>query len=141
MNKQAIKTIAIGSDHGGFALKEKLKIYLSDQGYDLTDCGTSGTESVDYPKYAYIPEPLAHFLAHPDSITIGAGLSGKGQILSDAYAHAQKYFLEYSRLPPATRWENLSHFVRWNYKSHVLTKQTCKKIGKFLRRHIQSFLK
>jgi glycosyltransferase involved in cell wall biosynthesis len=89
--------------------------------------------SLDYPKYAYIPEPLAHFLAHPGSITIVAGLSGRKQMLIDTYANAKKYFLKRSGLPPTTIWEDLSHFIRWHYKSHTLATQTCKKIRKFLR--------
>jgi len=45
--------IAIGADHGGFELKEKLKKYLTDNNISVEDCGTHSTESVDYPKYAY----------------------------------------------------------------------------------------
>lgn len=44
--------IAIGSDHGGFELKEILKKHLSENGYELIDCGTEGTSSVDYPDFA-----------------------------------------------------------------------------------------
>jgi ribose 5-phosphate isomerase B len=44
--------VAIGADHGGFALKEDLKAYLRDLGYEPVDCGTSGTEAVDYPDFA-----------------------------------------------------------------------------------------
>lgn len=43
--------IAIASDHGGFKLKEKIKQYLLDRGYDTTDLGTYSEESVDYPEY------------------------------------------------------------------------------------------
>lgn len=43
--------IYIGSDHAGFALKEELKNYLSAK-FSVTDCGTYGTESVDYPDFA-----------------------------------------------------------------------------------------
>ena len=46
------KTIAIGADHGGFSLKEILKTYLSEEGYQVVDCGTKGTDSVDYPDFA-----------------------------------------------------------------------------------------
>jgi ribose 5-phosphate isomerase B len=46
-------TVAIGADHGGFALKEILKTYLAGLGYTLTDCGTHSTEPVDYPDLAY----------------------------------------------------------------------------------------
>ena len=49
------RNIAIGADHGGFALKNELKTYLSNQGYLITDCGTNvpPPASVDYPKFAY----------------------------------------------------------------------------------------
>ena len=43
--------IAIGSDHGGFELKEYLKQMLAAV-HELTDVGTNGLESVDYPDYA-----------------------------------------------------------------------------------------
>jgi len=45
-------TIAIGSDHGGYELKEDLKNYLREMGKEIIDCGTSGTEAVDYPVFA-----------------------------------------------------------------------------------------
>ncbi len=44
--------IAIGSDHGGYNLKEKIKDYLFDIGYVYKDFGTYSTASVDYPDYA-----------------------------------------------------------------------------------------
>lgn len=45
--------IAIGSDHGGFELKEQIKSKLQDLGYSIVDCGTDSTASVDYPKFAH----------------------------------------------------------------------------------------
>ncbi len=45
--------IAIGADHGGFELKEKLKKYISEKDIDIEDCGTYSSDPVDYPKYAY----------------------------------------------------------------------------------------
>lgn len=44
-------TVAIGSDHGGYTLKEHLKDYLSKKGYSLMDVGCHGLESCDYPIY------------------------------------------------------------------------------------------
>ncbi len=45
-------SIALGSDHGGFELKEHLKVYLQSQGYTVIDVGTDSTASVDYPVFA-----------------------------------------------------------------------------------------
>jgi ribose 5-phosphate isomerase B len=47
------RTIALGADHGGFRLKERLAFRLREQGWEVTDCGTDSTESVDYPDFAY----------------------------------------------------------------------------------------
>lgn len=47
------KHIAIGSDHGGFFLKEKLRVYLKKKGYTVKDAGCFNQESCDYPTYAY----------------------------------------------------------------------------------------
>jgi len=47
------KVIALGADHGGFAMKETLKAYLQELGYAIKDCGTFSSESVDYPDFAY----------------------------------------------------------------------------------------
>lgn len=48
------RRVAIGSDHGGFALKEILRKAIADElGWDVHDCGThSGTDAVDYPDFA-----------------------------------------------------------------------------------------
>ena len=44
--------IALGSDHGGFALKEHVKAYLEGKGIPCKDFGTYSTESCDYPAFA-----------------------------------------------------------------------------------------
>jgi len=44
--------IAIGSDHGGFELKEKLMEHLSERGLEYKDFGTYSSASCDYPVYA-----------------------------------------------------------------------------------------
>ena len=46
------KNIAIGSDHGGFELKERLKTVLLEAGYAVTDVGCPSLASVDYPDIA-----------------------------------------------------------------------------------------
>ncbi len=42
----------IGSDHAGYDLKESVKKYLLKKGYQIEDCGTHSTDSVDYPLFA-----------------------------------------------------------------------------------------
>ena len=44
--------IAIGSDHGGYKLKEEIKKYLSEIGIEYKDFGTDSEERTDYPIYA-----------------------------------------------------------------------------------------
>lgn len=41
--------IAMGCDHGGYALKEALKQYLTAQGHEIADCGCYTPERCDYP--------------------------------------------------------------------------------------------
>lgn len=45
--------IAIGSDHGGFELKENIKKYLEDKHIAYHDFGTDSKDAVDYPDFAY----------------------------------------------------------------------------------------
>lgn len=46
--------IALGSDHGGFEIKEAIKKHLTEKGIPFRDFGCFDTESVDYPNYAGI---------------------------------------------------------------------------------------
>ena len=45
--------ISVGADHRGFELKERIKIYLTELGHEVTDFGTDSTESVDYPDFGF----------------------------------------------------------------------------------------
>jgi ribose 5-phosphate isomerase B len=45
--------IALGADHGGFELKEKLRPRLAALGHEIADFGTNSTESCDYPDFAH----------------------------------------------------------------------------------------
>ncbi len=49
----AERRVALGADHGGFALKEVLKGYIEEElGWTVHDCGTWSTDAVDYPDFA-----------------------------------------------------------------------------------------
>lgn len=44
--------IALGSDHGGYELKQEIKKYLDEKGYEYHDYGSYDEKSTDYPIYA-----------------------------------------------------------------------------------------
>lgn len=44
--------ISLGSDHGGYELKEEIKKYLDEIGIEYKDCGTDSKERTDYPIFA-----------------------------------------------------------------------------------------
>ena len=46
--------VALGSDHGGYLLKEELEDYLRELGYTPVDFGTHSAESVDYPDFGLL---------------------------------------------------------------------------------------
>jgi len=68
------RRVAIGADHGGFALKQRLKAHLQDRGYEVHDCGTTGTEAVDYPDFAHA---VARRVAAGES-DVGVAIDGAG---------------------------------------------------------------
>jgi len=43
--------IALAADHAGYLLKDELVAWLREQGHDVSDLGTNGPASVDYPLY------------------------------------------------------------------------------------------
>lgn len=69
------QVVALGADHGGYALKEDLKTFLGELGYQVVDCGTFGTASVDYPDLAYaVARLVAEERAWRGIIVDGAGI-------------------------------------------------------------------
>lgn len=68
-------TVAVGADHGGFALKEKLGFRLRESGYEVIDCGTDSAEAVDYPDYAVaVARNVATGAADVGVMVDGAGI-------------------------------------------------------------------
>lgn len=67
--------IAIGSDHGGFELKEFLKEDLKETEIEFVDCGTDSTESVDYPDFGQaVGEAVAGGKADLGIVICGTGI-------------------------------------------------------------------
>ena len=52
--------IALAADHAGYLLKDELAAWLREKGHDVSDLGTNGPESVDYPEFG---AKLARFIA------------------------------------------------------------------------------
>lgn len=48
-----MQKVALASDHAGYELKEFLKPYLEEKGYEVIDFGTNSEASCDYPDYAH----------------------------------------------------------------------------------------
>lgn len=67
--------IAIGSDHAGYSLKERLKTWLAADGHRVIDHGTHSTESVDYPDYAAaVAESVGSGEAERGVLVCGSGV-------------------------------------------------------------------
>jgi ribose 5-phosphate isomerase B len=67
--------IAIGADHAGLELKEKIKQHLVQRGMSVDDRGTHSTESVDYPDFArMVGEEVAGKRADRGILVCGSGI-------------------------------------------------------------------
>lgn len=72
--------IALGTDHAGFQLKEKVKELLGSLGHDVKDFGTFSEESVDYPLFI---RPAAEAVARGEcDRAIVFGGSGNGEAMA-----------------------------------------------------------
>ena len=73
-------TIAFGSDHAGFELKQHLVARLTEAGYSIIDHGTNSTESVDYP--AFCVAAARSVVVGEADFGIVIGGSGQGEQLA-----------------------------------------------------------
>lgn len=69
------RTVAIGADHGGFALKQELAEHLRQAGFRVLDVGTHSKDAVDYPDFAYaVARHVADGSAATGIVVDGAGI-------------------------------------------------------------------
>ena len=69
------RLIAVGADHGGFAMKEELKKLLGGAGYRYRDFGTYDEQAVDYPDFAHaVARAVADGVCDLGIIVDGAGI-------------------------------------------------------------------
>jgi ribose 5-phosphate isomerase B len=67
--------IAVGSDHAGFELKQKVASILESEGHEVVDVGTDSDESTDYPLYAAeAPRLVAGAEAERPVLVCGSGV-------------------------------------------------------------------
>jgi len=72
---KATRLVAVGSDHGGFKMKEELKAVLADLGHRVHDFGTHSEEPVDYPDFAHaVARAVADGTSDVGIIIDGAGV-------------------------------------------------------------------
>ena len=68
-------TIAVGADHGGYPLKERIGFRLRELGHEVVDCGTHSVDAVDYPDFAHaVARTVARGEATYGVIVDGAGI-------------------------------------------------------------------
>lgn len=70
--------VGIASDHAGYELKEHVKRFMSDLGYEIRDFGTDSPESMDYPDVAH---PLAIAVENKE-VAFGIAMCGSGNGIS-----------------------------------------------------------
>lgn len=67
--------VVVGSDHGGLALKEEVKLHLAELGHQVTDVGTHTDESTDYPDFGrLVAEMVAGDEAERGIVVCGTGI-------------------------------------------------------------------
>lgn len=67
--------IALGADHAGFELKEKVKALLQELGHEVLDKGCFSTQSVDYPQFgAKVAKSILAGEAERGILICGTGL-------------------------------------------------------------------
>jgi ribose 5-phosphate isomerase B len=69
------KSVAVGADHGGYAMKEELKEFLTDLGHRVHDFGTNSDSAVDYPDFAHaVARAVSDGSAEVGIVIDGAGV-------------------------------------------------------------------
>ena len=73
--RRAGERIPIASDHAGFEMKERLRVALSDMGFDVQDIGTHSAASTDYADYAHpLAEEVSKGVVRRGVLMCGTGL-------------------------------------------------------------------
>ena len=102
--------IPIASDHGGFEMKEYIRVALEKEGYTIKDYGTTSNESVDYPDFV-----------HPLARDINNGVYRMGIILCGSGNGAQMVANKYPNVRAALCWsEEIARLARQHNNANIL---------------------
>jgi len=96
--------VCIGSDHGGYAMKEEVKKRLEDKGLTVIDVGTDSPASCDYPDFAYAVASL-----------VAQGKAGKG-IMIDGVGVGSA--IACNKVPGVRAACGYTEFAAWNARAH-----------------------
>jgi ribose 5-phosphate isomerase B len=96
--------IYIGSDHGGYLIKEHIKTYLNINKIDFEDCGTNSELSVDYPEFAH---KVANSVSRDLNNSLGILVCGSGNGVNIT----------------ANKHKNIRSALCWNSEIAALAKQ------------------
>lgn len=105
-----MKHVAISSDHAGFELKEKIKEYLIEKGYQITDFGPSSADRMDYPDTIH---PLAKAI-DTGEIETGIIMCGSGNgvaMVANKYANVRAGLAWEPQQAELTRQHNNANIV------------------------------
>lgn len=117
--------IAIGCDHAGFELKEKIKVLLFQLNYDIQDYGTYSTESCDYPD---IIHPLAKAINN-EEFNLGIIICGSGNgvnITANKYLNVRSALCWNEEIAELARKHNNANILAM--PARFITEQTAKEI-------------
>ena len=108
--QEKVLPIALGGDHAGFYLKEKVKKWLQEMGYQVKDYGPFSDESVDYPDQI-----------HPLSRAIEKGEHPLGIIMCGSGNGVSMTANKYQGIRAALCWEpELARLARAHNDANVL---------------------
>ena len=102
--------IPIACDHAGFELKELVKEYLSNKGYEVKDYGTNSSDSVDYPD-----------IVHPLGRDINNGVYERGIVICGSGYGVQMTVNKYPNVRCALCWTpEIAELARQHNNANIL---------------------
>ena len=102
--------IPIACDHAGFELKEIVKTYLSNKGYEVKDYGTNSSDSVDYPD-----------MVHPLGRDVNNGVYERGIVICGSGNGVQMTVNKYPNVRCALCWTlEIAELARQHNNANIL---------------------